>query len=168
MTEDVGSTAGPKDQPDLITGSEVSASEATAASVAPNVINQSHAIAAERDVGRWPVRPAELRRVKKAVQEIHEQSDWLKVFGAGAMFLAPTFFVAWWLWPPALEALPGDSQLRYAGVGVGLLVLGFACVAVGIALLIGHVRSGGVGKATKDHAIDLIENIEDRFPDEPA
>jgi hypothetical protein len=117
----------------------------------------------ERDLGNYRVPLQELRRVKDSIRDIGEKPDWLKIAASGFLFLAPAFFLAWYLWPSAFDQLPPSAQIRYAGVGGTLLIAGIACVVVAVAFFIAHRNAGDTEAMGKKHAIDLIENIEDRF-----
>lgn len=114
-------------------------------------------------MGNYRVPLQELRRVKKRVGEIQQKPDWLRIAGFGFVFLAPAFFLAAFLWPSAFDQLPPTAQFKYAGVGPILVVIGVACILIAAAFFVADWRSGNTQEMGKQHAIDLIENIEDRF-----
>ena len=126
-------------------------------------VSSSHKMLPERDLGNYRVPLQEWRRLKKAVNDIREKEDWLRVAGFGFLFLAPAFFVAAFLWSPAFDELSSAAQVKYAAVGTTLIIAGVACLLVALAFFVADWRSSDAEKMGKQHAIDLIENIEDRF-----
>lgn len=126
-------------------------------------VSSTHTMLPERDLGNYRVPLQEWRRVKRAVSDIRDRPDGLKIAGSGFLFLAPAFFLAWFLWPSAFDQLSSAAQIRYAGVGGTLGVAGIACIVIGIALLVANGAAGAAKEMGKQHVLDLIENIEDRF-----